>query len=371
VVDAQTRRVYETKAASWVRRGAERDHSDDLRHAAWVAERRQPGPVADIGCGPGWHLAPVEGQTVALDGAKAMLDLVPDHAPAALRVQAGAEALPFATGALGGAILNRVLVHLPQASVPMALADLHRALSADATAFVALFGNGGHTDETTDVRPATGPFRNRLFSLWDDQRLQDVCDGAGFITEAWETVADRGPTARINLRLRRRHTLADTVGPDMRLLICGLNPSPSSADDGVGFARPGNRFWPAALASGLVGVDRDPRRALADHGIGMTDLVKRPTRRADELTVDEYRSGFDRVERLTRWLQPRAVCFVGLSGWRAAVDRRAGAGIQPGTVGGRPVYLMPSTSGLNAHARIETLVDHLEAAADLADRATA
>jgi hypothetical protein len=30
---------------------------------------------------------------------------------------------------------------------------------------------------------------------------------------------------------------------------------------------------------------------------------------------------------------------------------------------------MPSTSGLNAHARLETLVDHLKAAADLADRA--
>ena len=45
----------------------------------------------------------------------------------------------------------------------------------------------------------------------------------------------------------------------MRLLVCGLNPSVFSADVGIGFARNGNRYWPAALAAGIVTVDRDPR----------------------------------------------------------------------------------------------------------------
>jgi hypothetical protein len=31
-----------------------------------------------------------------------------------------------------------------------------------------------------------------------------------------------------------------------------------------------------------------------------------------------------------------------------------------------PVYVMPNPSGLNAHARVEDLADHLRAAADLA-----
>ena len=79
----------------------------------------------------------------------------------------------------------------------------------------------------------------------------------------------------------------------------------------------------------------------------MTDLVKRATPRAAELTRDEYREGFARVERLCAWLQPAAVCFVGLAGWRAAADRHAQPGWQS-EVGGRPVYVMPSTSGLNA-----------------------
>ena len=38
----------------------------------------------------------------------------------------------------------------------------------------------------------------------------------------------------------------------MRLLVCGLNPSVYSADAGVGYARPGNRFWPALRLAGLT-----------------------------------------------------------------------------------------------------------------------
>ena len=101
----------------------------------------------------------------------------------------------------------------------------------------------------------------------------------------------------------------------------------------------------------------------------MTDLVKRATTGAAALTAAEYRAGFGRVDRLVRWLGPAAVCFVGLAGWRAAVDRRAGAGPQPSGIGGRPVYVMPSTSGANAHASLDTLTAHLRAAAALADGA--
>ena len=66
----------------------------------------------------------------------------------------------------------------------------------------------------------------------------------------------------------------------MRLLVVGLNPSLYSADVGVGYRRPGNRFWPAALGAGLVTRDRDPSHALRVHGVGMTDLVKRATSNA-------------------------------------------------------------------------------------------
>ena len=153
----------------------------------------------------------------------------------------------------------------------------------------------------------------------------------------------------------------------MRLLVCGVNPSPYSADAGVGYARPGNRFWPAVLAAGLVEADRDPVDALS-HGVGMTDFSKRATRKAAEVTRDEYEAGFDRVSRLVAWLQPGIVCFVGLSGWRTVADPRAVAGPQPQGVAGRPVYVMPSTSGLNARTSLAELAAHLAAAAELGER---
>jgi TDG/mug DNA glycosylase family protein len=112
----------------------------------------------------------------------------------------------------------------------------------------------------------------------------------------------------------------------------------------------------------LATVDRDPWHAVREHGLGMTDLAKRATRRADELTADEFRAGWARVDRLCARLQPRAVCMVGLVGWRTAVDRKAVAGWQAQTLGGRPVYVMPSTSGLNAGSRLDDLADHLHTA---------
>ena len=130
--------------------------------------------------------------------------------------------------------------------------------------------------------------------------------------------------------------------------MCGVNASRSRPTPASATPDPGNRFWPAALAAGIVDLDRHPMAALVNHGMGMTDFVKRPTRTAAEVTAAEYRAGFERVERLVEWLQPGAVCFVGLSGWRSVVDRKAVAGLQPAPIGGRPAYVMPSTSGLNA-----------------------
>ena len=185
--------------------------------------------------------------------------------------------------------------------------------------------------------------------------IDDLVTGGGF-----ELVSRSGR----DVTMRRDRSLPDHVGPGMKLLVCGLNPSLYAADRGVNFARPGNRFWPAMLAAGLVTVDRDPRHALVHHGIGMTDLVKRATVAAAEISSDEFVAGVARVERLCSWLRPRALCVVGLSGWRTALDRKAVVGWQPEALGGVPVYVMPNTSGLNASTQHEGFVDHLLAATD-------
>ncbi|MBV9041767.1 MAG: mismatch-specific DNA-glycosylase [Acidimicrobiia bacterium] len=180
-------------------------------------------------------------------------------------------------------------------------------------------------------------------------RVDDVVVGAGF-----ERIDER--------RARRVRTLPDTVGPGMRLLVCGLNPSVVAADAGFGFAGATNRFWPVALEAGLVTRARDPLHALLSDGVGMTDLVKRATPRTKELEPSEYIAGAERVEGLVQWLKPAVVLFVGLEGWRVAVDRHAQPGFQPSTFGGARAYVMPSTSGLNAHAQLPDLVAHMHAA---------
>src|SRR5438067_6759155 len=144
----------------------------------------------------------------------------------------------------------------------MALAHLHWDMPVGSTLTLGL-DRGDHEEGRVD-------------------RLRDVVVGAGFAVQD-VTVEDRS----IRARASRQRTLPDTVGPGMRLLVCGLNPSLYAADAGVGFARPGNRFWPAALGAGIVTTDRDARAALLEHRIGMTDLVKRATVRAEELSRDE------------------------------------------------------------------------------------
>jgi TDG/mug DNA glycosylase family protein len=357
-VDRRTIEVYEARSAEWVATRAARR----LEEARALAGRARPGGLrADLGCGPGWHLAELGGRALGLDAAAAMLAEARRRAPAALLVRADLEALPFARGALAAAWARNSYVHVPSGRIPLALAELHAALEPDAPVSLELFGGGSEGGDRPD-----DAFAGRFFSFWEREELEDALLGAGFAVEAMERIErpERYPVWLV--RARRARTLPDLVGPGMRLLVCGLNPSLVSADAGIPFFRAGNRFWRAALAAGLAARERDPLHALRERGLGFTDLVKRASARADELRPDEYRAGLARVERLVRWLEPRAVCFVGLAGFRSALDRRARAGVQPAALGGRPVYLMPSTSGAAAAVSLADLTRHLRAALALA-----
>jgi len=349
-VDRDTVEVYERRAGEWL---AHKMRPTPASLADFVA--RVPAAMLrlDLGCGPGWHTSDLGSAVLAIDAAHAMLDLVAQHAPDAMRVLADLEALPLRRATLGGAWAHRCYMHIPAERLPMALADLHRTLHV---------GGALHVQVTSDRVSLAEPderFAGRHFDGWPLERLIDVMIGAGFTIER---TFDDGEEW-IDVEATRARTLADTVGPDMRVLMVGLNPSEYSAEVGHGFARPGNRFWPAARAAGIVTHAHDAVRALRVDGIGMTDLVKRATGRADQLTRDEFVIGAARVERLAAWLKPRAVCFVGLSGYRAAVDRAAQAGWQAARFGGRPAYVMPNPSGVNAHTTPAELAAHLRHAA--------
>ena len=90
----------------------------------------------------------------------------------------------------------------------------------------------------------------------------------------------------------------------------------------------------------------------------MTDLVKRATKKAGELSTSEFQMGLARLELMVGLLEPDIVCVVGVTGWRAATGDSAAIGLQDRRLGGRRVYVMPNPSGLNAHTNHEDLVAH-------------
>lgn len=143
-------------------------------------------------------------------------------------------------------------------------------------------------------------------------------------------------------------------GPGLTVLFVGINPSLRSAEVGHNFARPGNRFWPTLHAAGFTSRRLSPEEdgLLPSFGIRLVNFVSRPTRSADELTAAELRAGATELENTVRAWTPRLVAVLGLVAYRAAFARpRATIGLQDELVGGRPVWVLPNPSGLNAHYR--------------------
>lgn len=147
-------------------------------------------------------------------------------------------------------------------------------------------------------------------------------------------------------------TVPDVIGPDLRVLFCGINPGLYSAWCGHHFGRPGNRFWGALFAGGFTPRLFHPseEHELLALGLGITNVVDRPSAAADELTRDELVAGGKRLARLAERYRPRWLAVLGVTAYRAAfAEPKAKMGPQPGTVGGASVWVLPNPSGLNAH----------------------
>ncbi|WP_129657764.1 mismatch-specific DNA-glycosylase [Rothia uropygialis] len=155
----------------------------------------------------------------------------------------------------------------------------------------------------------------------------------------------------------------------IRLLIIGINPSPWTAAVNAPFARPGNRFWASLEAAGILnrridasrGLCPADERMLAERGLGITNLVSRPSARADELSRSELRDGGDRLIERARIIRPQAVAVVGITAFRHAFAApRTTMGLQhTGASTGWPndvqLWVLPNPSGLNAHENIGSL----------------
>jgi len=169
---------------------------------------------------------------------------------------------------------------------------------------------------------------------------------------------------RAELESFRDATIPDLVEPGVRLLFVGINPGLWTAATGTPFSRPGNRFWPALVAAGILPrlpvyaepLSDEDRRMIVDAGLGVSNLVARATARADELSREELRTGAAALtDRVAAW-RPRAVAVVGLTAYRDGFQRpRAVAGRGDEGIAGLPTWVLPNPSGLNAHDTVATL----------------
>ena len=85
-------------------------------------------------------------------------------------------------------------------------------------------------------------------------------------------------------------TLPDYLEEGLTIVFVGLNPSEFSVKLGHYFANPRNRFWAALNRSGLVDQEMAPQNdaGLLHHGIGFTDVAKRPTRQGSGLNAADF-----------------------------------------------------------------------------------
>ncbi len=158
--------------------------------------------------------------------------------------------------------------------------------------------------------------------------------------------------------------LADLVGPDLRVLFCGINPGTLSGERGLHFARPGNRFWRLLAASGFTDgvLAPEDQHVLPELGIGITNIVGRVTATASELSTAELREGAQHLEARVQHLRPRCVAVLGLQAYRTAFRRStASIGLQPETLAGARLWLLPNPSGLQARYQMPELTEFFTA----------
>ncbi|CUS10983.1 unnamed protein product [Tuber aestivum] len=168
--------------------------------------------------------------------------------------------------------------------------------------------------------------------------------------------------------------LPDTLEENLICIFIGINPGLTTARIGHSFANPTNLFWPLMHSSGCTPDRRLPPqmdgRLPELYSLGQTNIVKRPTKDAAELSKEELLAGVEVLEEKMRMYKPEAVCFVGKVVWDAVFRARNGRGIRKGEFdwgwqegvmfggmeegegegrwGGCRVFVVPSTSGLVA-----------------------
>ncbi|HXX17723.1 MAG TPA: mismatch-specific DNA-glycosylase [Candidatus Eremiobacteraceae bacterium] len=165
-------------------------------------------------------------------------------------------------------------------------------------------------------------------------------------------------------------TLPDYLRKGMKLVIVGCNPTESSVRAGHYYAGRNNQFWPTLFESGVVPepFDYPDDRRIIEFGIGLTDLVKRPTKVVEELKREDFAEGRIVLSQKLEEYGPRVVAFNGKLTYEQFAQRKCKFGLQKELLYGAQVYVLPATGAHSKHGNAERL-KHFRGLARLVDQA--
>ncbi len=176
----------------------------------------------------------------------------------------------------------------------------------------------------------------------------------------------RGPAKKTPKALLAKR-LPDHIRPGLLVLFVGINPGLRSAAIGRHFAGHSNRFWKLLFESQLVSEPltcQDDWR-LPDWGLGLTNIVPRPSTGINVLKPSEYAAGRKRLAARVQLYQPHVVALLGVTIYRRLFPEHKTGGISLGLQGkvlaGRPVFVLPNPSGRNAHYSYRTMLSSFQA----------
>lgn len=140
-------------------------------------------------------------------------------------------------------------------------------------------------------------------------------------------------------------TLADLLRPGLRAVVVGINPSPVSVAAGHYYqGRIGKRFYARLAEAGVINLGRadfEDDAAFAA-GVGFTDVVKRPTARAQGLRPGELDHGSELLDDKLTGLHVPRVLFTFKAGAEALLGPLDGHGLLAGrTLAEAEVFVMP------------------------------
>jgi double-stranded uracil-DNA glycosylase len=142
-------------------------------------------------------------------------------------------------------------------------------------------------------------------------------------------------------------------------VFCGLNPAVSAALGGHNFSHRSNRFWLVLHLAGFTRTRLAPEEEarLLEYGCGITAVVGRPTRRAQDVRPDEFRRSRTAFEAKMRRYAPRSIAFLGKRAFAILTDRpNVRWGRQSETFAGGTAWVLPNPSGRNRAFTRDALV---------------